>query len=340
MLETMKIAITGKGGTGKTTIAGVLAHCFKDDGYGVLAVDADPDANLASALGIPADKASSIVPIARRRELIKERTGAEPDQFGQMFRMNPAVSDIPEDYSLDFRGIKLLVMGAIQKGGKGCACPENVLLQSLLSEIMLNRDEVVIVDMEAGIEHLGRATCRAVDRMLVVVEPGSRSVATARTIIRLAEEIGIGSFGIVGNKILNEDQAAWLSARFPSTRLTGLIPYSKTILDADLKQVPLIDTLDESLKAEFKRLYQAIKQGELPCPSAHAAWQPLSAVFRMPTPGPHVTLSSRASRTSPRGHSCPELTSGKEWRSSIARACPGLCLKRQSSACTSIRART
>jgi CO dehydrogenase maturation factor len=253
----LKIAVTGKGGTGKTTIAGVLAHYFKHDGYQVLAVDADPDANLASAIGIPAAQAASIVPISERRELIKERTGAEPGEFGQMFKMNPTVSDIPDEYCIDFEGIKLLVMGGVRKGGGGCACPENVLLQSLLSEIILYRDEVVIVDMEAGIEHLGRATCKAVDRMLIAAEPGARSIYTARRIMELAAEIGIESFGIVGNKVSNEDQRSWIADKFAPDRVIGMIPYSEIILESDLTETPLIHMLDATLKTEFGKIYRA-----------------------------------------------------------------------------------
>jgi CO dehydrogenase maturation factor len=193
------------------------------------------------------------------RELIKERTGAEPGQFGQMFKMNPRVSDIPDEYSIDLEGIKLIVMGAVRKGGGGCACPENVLLQSLLIEIMLNRDEVVIVDMEAGIEHLGRATCKAVDSMLIVVEPGARSVATARRIMELAAEIGVESFAIVGNKIRNGFQREWIAEKFPSVRIAGMIPYSEVIQEADIRQKPLFERLDEKLKAEFEQVYSAIR---------------------------------------------------------------------------------
>jgi CO dehydrogenase maturation factor len=253
----VKIAVTGKGGTGKTTLAGILACYFRDDGYKVLAVDADPDANLGSAIGIPPDLTASLVPISERRELIKERTGAEPGEFGQMFKMNPVVSDIPDQYSVDFEGIKLLVMGAIRKGGGGCACPENVLLQSLLSEIVLNRDEVVIVDMEAGIEHLGRATCKAVDRMLIMVEPGARSIATAKRIMDLAGEIGIGGFGVVGNKIVTEDQGKWIARQFPREDVIGMVPYSGIVLEADLKQAPLIGMLDENLRSVFADIYSA-----------------------------------------------------------------------------------
>ncbi|MFH1312524.1 MAG: AAA family ATPase [Candidatus Eisenbacteria bacterium] len=255
----MKIAVTGKGGTGKTTVAGVLAHYFNNDGYRVLAVDADPDANLGSALGVPSEEVASIVPISAMRELIKERTGADPAKFGQMFKMNPTVDDIPEKYSIDFRGIRLLVLGAIQTGGGGCACAENVLVQSLLSEIVLNRDEVVIVDMEAGIEHLGRATLEAIDKMLIVVEPGMRSIATATTIMRLAGEIGVTSFGIIANKVKDAGQSKWIVSKLPAAEVIGMIPYSEMILNADREQHPLIDELDRSLKAEFLKIYEACR---------------------------------------------------------------------------------
>jgi CO dehydrogenase maturation factor len=254
----MKLAITGKGGTGKSTIAGILAHYYKNDGYKVLAVDADPDSNLASAIGIPAEKVSSIIPISEQRKLIKERTGASPGQFGQLFKMNPAVHDIPDEFCVDFKGIKLLVLGGVRKGGSGCACPENVLLRSLLSEIILNRDEVVIVDMEAGIEHLGRATARSIDKMIIIVEPGSRSISTAKTIMRMAKEIAIQSFGIIGNKIQDEKQKDWISKQFSQDQILGMISYHEIIRDADLLQQPLIELLDKKLKREFEKIYQAM----------------------------------------------------------------------------------
>jgi len=254
----MKFAITGKGGTGKTTIAGILAHYFNNDGYKVLAVDADPDANLASALGISIEKASSLLPISEQRQLIKERTGASPRQFGQLFKINPAVHDIPDKFCVDFQGIKLLVMGAVRKGGSGCACPENVLLRNLLSEIILNRDEVVMVDMEAGIEHLGRATAESIDTMLIIVEPGSRSISTAQTIMNLGKEIGVPSFGIIGNKIQNEKQKDWISTQFPQDLTLGMISYHEIIRDADLLKKPLIEFMDEKLKGEFDQIYKAL----------------------------------------------------------------------------------
>jgi CO dehydrogenase maturation factor len=255
----VKFAVTGKGGTGKTTIAGILAHYFNKAGYQVLAVDADPVSNLASALGIPEEQARSIVPISRHRQLISERTGAKANQFGQMFKINPTVNDIPDKYCVHFQGIKLLVMGGIPQGGSGCACPENALLRSLLSEIILHRNEVVIVDMEAGIEHLGRATSRSIDKMIIVVEPGSRSLAAAKTIMKLAEEIGVTNFGLIGNKIQNEQQKRWIKDQFPAHLILGMISYREIIQNADLNRRSLIEILDESLKKQFDEIYLACK---------------------------------------------------------------------------------
>lgn len=258
----MKLAITGKGGTGKTTIAGMLAHYFNNDGYQVLAVDADTDANLASAIGIPYEQAMSIVPISAQRELIKEKTGANPRQFGQLFKMNPTVSDIPDKFCIDFREIRLLVMGGVRKGGSGCACPENVLLKSLLSEIILKRKEVVIVDMEAGIEHLGRATAKAIDKMLIIVEPGTRSIYTAKLIMKYARDIGVHHFGIIGNKIQTERQKTRISERLPPNLILGMISYHDIICNADLLGQPLFELLNDNLKTEFNDIYKSIHSNQ------------------------------------------------------------------------------
>lgn len=257
----MKIAITGKGGTGKTTIAAVLAHFFKKDGYEVIAVDADPDANLAEALGASKKELEGIIPISSQRRLIQDRTGAKPQQFGQLFKLNPTVNDIPDKFCVPIRGIKLLVMGSIESGGGGCACPENVLLKSLLSELILNRREVIIVDMEAGIEHLGRGTAQSIDTMLIVVEPSQRSIRTAETILKLGGEIGIEKFGIIGNKIQGKEQALWIQKQLAQNLYMGSLSYSSLIGQSDREGRPLIDSLDSGMKKEFQTIYNKLGTG-------------------------------------------------------------------------------
>jgi CO dehydrogenase maturation factor len=259
----LKLAISGKGGTGKSTISGLLSHYFSKAGYKVLAIDSDPDSNLASAIGIPQEEIKKIITISEERLLIKERTGANPSEFGQMFKINPTVDDIPDKYSYTYKRIKLLVFGAVRKGGAGCACPENVLLKSLLADIILNKDEIVIVDMEAGIEHLGRGSSKSIDLMLIVVEPGSRSIETANNIFKLAGEIGVSKFGIIANKICNDEQAQWVKSQFPQNIFLGAISTNEIIARSDFLREPLIDIMDDKLKKEFDEIYSRILNNKL-----------------------------------------------------------------------------
>ena len=195
----MKLAVSGKGGVGKTTFASLLIRTFNETGKRVLAIDADPDANLAAGLGI--ENAADIVPISEMKELVFERTGAQPGSIGGFFKLNPKVDDLPDSLSATYENIKLMRLGGVKKGGSGCICPESTLLRALVMHIVLARDEVVVMDMEAGIEHLGRATAKAVDRLIVVVEPGRRSIDTAEHIRKLATEIGLNHIAVVGNKV-------------------------------------------------------------------------------------------------------------------------------------------
>ncbi len=200
----MKIAITGKGGVGKTTIAALLAKEFSEKGFKVYAIDADPDANLGSMLGLK--NAESIRPIIEMKSLIKERVGSTSEEIGSYFTMNPRVDDVPERYGVRLGNIRLLVMGHIPKARGGCACPENIFLRELVSHALTQEGEVVILDMEAGIEHLGRGTAQGVDMMLIVVEPSRQSVETARRIHRLAGDLGVPKIAAVVNKVENQSE--------------------------------------------------------------------------------------------------------------------------------------
>jgi CO dehydrogenase maturation factor len=225
----MKIAITGKGGVGKTTLAGTLARLMARDGMDVLAIDADPDMNLASALGIDNPPG----PLTEYKELIDERAGG-PDG---MFRMNPKVDDVVERFgAVGPDGVRMLVMGTVERGGSGCMCPASSFLRALLRHVVLKDSSVVIMDMEAGIEHLGRGTTKGIDLMIVVVEPGSRSLETAERIKRLGTELGIRKFAAVINKVREEDIGV-VESRLDELGIPilGILPYDISLVKADLE---------------------------------------------------------------------------------------------------------
>jgi CO dehydrogenase maturation factor len=232
----MKIAISGKGGVGKTTLAALLINYFRAQGKKVLAVDADPDANLALALGV--SDPENITPLSQMKEMIAERTDSQPGSMGSFFKMNPKVDDIPEKFARPLDGIKLIVMGGVKKGGSGCICPESVLLRTLVTHMVLLRDEVVIMDMEAGIEHLGRATAQGVDRLIIVVEPGRRSIETAMHVKELAQDLGLKKVAIVGSKIRTPADEEFLKNNLPDFPILGFIPFDDKIIEADLKGRP------------------------------------------------------------------------------------------------------
>jgi len=236
-----KLAITGKGGVGKTTLAALLSHLYAAAGKIVLAIDADPDANLASALGVPEEQVNSITPIAEMQDLIMERTGAQSGTFGGMFKLNPRVDDIPDRFSIEHRGIKLLTLGTIQSGGSGCICPESALLRALMTHLLVGRSEVVILDMEAGLEHLGRGTASAVDAFIVVVEPGQRSIQTAAAIRKLASDIGVHRVYVVGNKVRHQRDRTFIREHLPGDEILGFLSYSPLAIEADLERKAIFD---------------------------------------------------------------------------------------------------
>ncbi len=253
----MKLAISGKGGVGKTLLAALLSREYAANGYAVLAIDADPDTNLASALGFP--HPDEITPISEMKELIEERTGVKPGQPGLLFKLNPKVDDIPEKFAHKIDGIRLMVMGKVKKGGSGCYCAENTLLQALIVHLLVARNEVVIMDMAAGIEHLGRATARAVDKLIVVVEPGRKSVETALRIKKLALDIGLSRIVAVGNKIRNQTDQKFLIANLPEFEFLGFIPYDMAIIDAEISNGQSLEASQPVIK-EVKNIYTRLLQ--------------------------------------------------------------------------------
>ena len=227
----MKVAITGKGGVGKTTLSSTLARLYADEGRTVLAADVDPDANLGLALGLTQEEVDEIVPISKMRTLVEERTGA--NEANKFFKLNPYVADIPEKYSKDINGVKLLVMGTVDVGGSGCVCPEHVMLKAILSNLSYRKNDVVIMDMEAGLEHLGRGTASNMDQFIVVIEPGARSVQTYRNVKRLASDLGVARVRVVANKVRDESDEAFIRQSIPAEDLLGVIHYNPEIIDAD-----------------------------------------------------------------------------------------------------------
>jgi CO dehydrogenase maturation factor len=228
----LKIAIGGKGGVGKTTITSLLARCLAaDENNKVIAIDADPVANLAAGLGIPEDK--PITPISELTDLIAERTGATPGTMGGFFTLNPKVDDIPDRFSLERDGVKLLVMGTVQSGGSGCICPESTILKALMNHLVLVRDDIVVMDMEAGVEHLGRATSASVDALIVVVNPGARSRAAATKIRKLGLDIGIKNILILGNRVNGPEDEQLIRESLSDFEIIGFIPEQDEIVNAD-----------------------------------------------------------------------------------------------------------
>jgi len=251
----MKIAVTGKGGVGKTTFSALLAKAFCDAGFQVLAVDADPDANLAATLRVP--NPEGITPISQMDELIEERTGAKPGSYGEMFKMNPTVNDLPEKLWIEHHGIRLMVMGGVKKGGGGCVCPESVLLKNLIQHLILRREDAVVMDMEAGVEHLGRATAASVNAFITVVEPGRRSMETAFRIRELAEEIGIDKVFAVGNRVRNEEEKDFIRELLSGFHILGFLSYDERVIEADQKNY-LLWEFCENLYSEVSSIREQL----------------------------------------------------------------------------------
>ena len=256
----MKVAITGKGGVGKTTLASTLARLYADEGRTVLAADVDPDANLGLALGLTEEEVNSIVPVSKMKELARERTAANASNT--FYKLNPQVSDLPDKLAKEINGVRLLVMGTVDTGGSGCVCPEHVMLKAMLSSLVLRRDDVVIMDMEAGLEHLGRGTASMMDQFIVVIEPGARSIQTYTRIKELARDIGITKVRVVANKVRDESDKAFLRSRIPEEDLLGFLSYNPEVIDADRRGLSPYDCSPTALE-EIRAIKEKLDQSEV-----------------------------------------------------------------------------
>jgi len=255
----MKIAVTGKGGVGKTTVAATLARLYAAEERNVLAADVDPDANLGLALGFSDEDLDTITPISKMRKLVEERTGASKDN--KFFRLNPKVDDIPDAYGKTCNGVKLLVLGTVETGGGGCVCPEHVMLKRLINNVVLRRDDVVILDMEAGLEHLGRGTTEGMDQFIVVIEPGARSIQTYKNVKRLADDLGVKQVRVVANKVRNTEDEEFIKSKIPAADLLGFIHYNQEVIDADRQGKSPYDC-SETATQEITKIKNRIDQNQ------------------------------------------------------------------------------
>ena len=273
-MQGVKIAIGGKGGVGKTTVCAVWAQLFAEDGFDVLAIDADPDANLSSAFGVALEQSPE--PLIEMKQLIAERTGTSKDAVGAYFRLNPKVSDLPEKHWLEIsrpegqtpenapgNPLKLLVLGAITQAGGGCACPEGVFLKALLTHTILQRREVVLVDMAAGVEFMGRASVQGIDALVLVVEPGCRSIETANNMAKMGKDLGIGCVAAIANKITETSQADAVKSQLKDVILLGSLPYSRSLQEADLRRTAVFGAdpqVTEQLRRAKSRLTELFSE--------------------------------------------------------------------------------
>ena len=263
--KALKIAVAGKGGVGKTTLTSLLAGYYASQGKKVLAIDADPSPCLGPALGFPQARLEALVPLSEMADLIAERTGSGRGGF---FKLNPRVQDLPEKLSATSDGVRLLLLGSVQQGGGGCFCPASTLLQQLVTNLMLSRDELVLLDLYAGVEHLGRATADSVDAMLAVAEPTRRSLNTALQIKQLATDIGIGNVFLVGNKVTSVEDQRFFLENPTGLPLAGVLPASGRAVLADRSGSSLWD-LDPSLHPQVAAIATWI-QSELDLQAALA----------------------------------------------------------------------
>jgi CO dehydrogenase maturation factor len=235
-----------------------MARILADRGKKVLAIDADPDSNLASAIGLPKEALAKLLPIASMTSLIEERTGAKKGTFGSLLKLNPKVDDLPDAMGVTYQGVKLLLLGCIPQGGGGCFCPENVLLKNLVRHLLVQKEEAFIIDMEAGLEHLGRGSTGFVDALIIVVEPGQRAINTAKQIKKLGEDLHIKNMMIVGNKINSDQDRQIIEENLSEFPVLGHMSFNPKILQADREGKSPYD-MDEKIKEEVRTILEELE---------------------------------------------------------------------------------
>ncbi len=248
----MKIAVTGKGGVGKTTVSAFIIDALRRKGRRVLAIDSDPSPHLARVLGF--EEADEIVPIAEMTDLLQERTQRD----GPFYNINPKVDDLPSRFMREKNGVRLMVLGAVEKGGGGCACAENAVLRNLLNLLILSPDEDIVLDMEAGVEHLGRGTIMGVDHLLMVVQPYRGSIETARKIQRLAADIGISQPLAVANGVADEEDIEFIKSEL-GVEPVAVFPADRQVARAERSSSPVYASSDE-MKQVADALVERLEQ--------------------------------------------------------------------------------
>ena len=252
----LRIAVGGKGGAGKTTVCALLAGILSRAGHKVLLVDLDSDPNLAAALGFPPETAR---PIVHRKELIAERTGSTGEP-GEMFLLNPNVSDIAERFALRrTETVYLLPIGTIEAAGEGCFCPQSAFVKALLRRLVLGREEDLILDLEAGLESFGRAVVEGLDLLWIVIEPGMRSVETARRILKMSSSLGVRNVRVVANKVRAESRDVLSQAmREAGIPMDLVLPFREELARRDLEGAGVFDFEDPVFEEEALRAIRSL----------------------------------------------------------------------------------